>query len=139
MSLRNTFQTDKNLEQEGVAVPYQPNDDGTLPVFVVARAGGRNHMFEKIQERLYAPHRRQIFGGSIGQDKLKELNQQIFFRACIKSWENVQLEPGVNLDCTEENFLHLCRELPDLWQDLGTFASEMQSYKRQELESDLGN
>ncbi len=139
MSLRNTFATDKTLEQEGVKVSYADNEDGTKAEFLVARAGGRNLVFEKTQERIYAPHRRQIMGGSIGTEKLKKLNQEIFFRACLKGWKNVQLEPGENLDFTLENFLMLCEELPDLWNDLGNFASDMQSYKRQEIEEDAGN
>lgn len=137
MSLRSQFATNSKSEIEGIAVKYAPNDDGTEPTFIVARAGGNNKEYSKTFEKVTRPYRRTM--DSMPPEQAKNILMDIFVESILKGWEHVQDENGVELPFTKENAIALFKDLPDLYADLSEKSSGMALFKQEALDAEAKN
>ena len=126
------WKPDTVKENEGVAVEYDVNDDGTIPTFTIRRIGCIEHT--KVQNRMYEQFRTQQRLKMIPAEKNVEILRDAFATGCIAKWENIQDEQGVEIPFTPENACKLLKDMPDLYYDLSSKAGEKDNYKADALE-----
>ena len=139
MSIYRTFETDPQLEQEGIKLHYGFTNDGRPVKIRVARAGGANKRFAKILEEESEPYRRAIETGQMDGRVADEVMQRVYARAIVLGWENVEDENDEPMECTFDNVMKLFNDLPDLWHDLRTQAGKNALYRKNATKADSGN
>ncbi len=139
MSLYAQFETNKDVEKQGIRIEYH-NDDGEPPaVFVVARAGGANDAYGKRLEVLLRPHRRAIQTETISVKTLEALIMEAFVETVLKDWENIKDRNGVEMAFTKENAITLFTDLPALYEDLKAQAEKISLFRQDALEAAAKN
>jgi len=138
MSLRKAYQTDEKLERDGIRY-----DTGGA-WFMLARAGGANHKYQKVMEVLTKPYRKQIQNNTIDGQLAKELTYKGFARAVVRGWGGVTMaDVGGQGDepapFNEENCVKLFQNLPELFAEIQEVAQNHTVYLANVLEEDAGN
>lgn len=146
MSLTKQFATNKEAEIEGVEVTFSPNEDGTVPTFVVSRASRSNPRYLKALERLTKPHRRAIELKTLSREMSEDIFRQVFVDGNMMAWENVPLSDvtGEEKDTgyapfSRANAIALLTRLPDLYDELQAAASDASRFRNEILEEEAGN
>jgi hypothetical protein len=146
MSLRKQFKMSSKALDEGAPFYLAPNEDGTVPCIWVRHISAGDTEYNKVADRIMEPHRRAQELGALPQDKLNGLLRQVFAEGCIAKWENVLLS-DVNdndtdagfADPTHENKLALLVALPELHNELRTFAVQRANYLEANMKDDAKN
>lgn len=142
MSLYKTFQTDPNLEANGVVIDY-----GDTRV-TVARSGGANKQYMKLLEAKMKPYRRAIQTDMMDRKKLTSLMQEVLIEGSIRKWEElendawvegVRLKDGQIVPFTKEAILQVFKDLPDLYDDLQQQSASLAIFRQEVLEEDAKN
>lgn len=139
MSLHSQFKTDATLENAGIAIQYGPNDDGSVPEFVISRTGKSNKKYTKALEAATKPYRRQIDLGTMNNDLAEKLFMGVFIDTILKSWSNVQDEKGKDIAFTKQAAIKLFSELPELYDDLQDKSKNAGLFREADLEDDAKN
>lgn len=138
-SLFKQYKTDKKTEVDGIWVDFPKNEDGTVPQFLVARVGPSNPKYVAAYERNSKPYRSQIRKEMLSEELSAKVLYTSFAEGCIRDWRNVQDAEGKPLPCTRENAIWLFNQLPELYNDLYTVASNYSTYAQATLEDDAKN
>lgn len=146
MSLSKQFNTNREMEAQGVRITFGHNDDGTEIAFIVARAGGANSRFQPVADIVLKPYRRQIANETVDPKVLKERMMEIYAKTVVKGWEHVAKADVTGDDKDEgyaeytwENCLALFKRLPDLYTEIQQFADGMTAFRAEDLEADAKN
>lgn len=145
MSLYKQYQTDSNIEKQGIVLEYGFNAKGKPISIRVARAGGSNEQFNKVLEHEMKPYRRQIQTETMDNKLAERLMQKVYARTIVLDWENVDIEKTENgpaipdAPFNEENALRLFADLPDLWSDIQKQAANVSLYRKEIQEADAKN
>lgn len=139
MSLYKQFQTDKELERNGIEVNYGPNSKGQEIIFTIARAGGANEDYSTDFERTMKPHRRALQTETMNRKLFERLVRGVFARTVVKGVKNLEDENGNALEPTAENVEKVLADLPELYNDLQDIANKSVAFRKQILEADAGN
>lgn len=135
MSLYDIYKTNREKERnKGIEMELP---DGAR--IWLRRAGGSNTMFDKVQDAVTKPYRRQIQQSILEEGKARELDATVYARAVVIDWQGVTDENGQLLECTEENIVKLFTELPDLFVDVKQHASDMANFRDAQRAEDAGN
>lgn len=103
--------------------------------FKVKRFGGKNSAkIRKLTALYHKPYARMIELGTLPEEKEREIYIKIFVEACLISWEGIQDENGEDIEFTRDNAIELFMELPEMFDLLSAYASDVNSYKEE-----LGN
>jgi len=140
--LRRIYETDKNVEREGVVVEYSPGVEIKL-----ARAGGANKKFSKVLTRLSRPHRRAIQTNTIDEKILTDMFITAYAQAIVLSWKGFtkdlitheDADAETELDFNQENVEAVFHEQPNLFQDVQATADNIAIFRAEILEQDSGN
>lgn len=123
------FKTNSELETKGVRFVIS---DGQA--FIVRRFGGANNLRVKaVLAKYYKPYARQIEAGTISSEKEKEILVKSFVEAAMVDWEGIEID-GQITPYSPEMAIKLFIEIPELFQMIYAYATELSSYKQ-----DLGN
>lgn len=156
MSLYKSFETNEDVEQEGILVDY---GDAR---FLLARAGGSNVKFRKVFNRLSTPYRKQISTNSLSEDVARKMLADAYAQAVIlrvdipevdekgepkvdksgeKKWKlnRVPLPDGTDSPASTERVIKLLMDLPELFADIQEMAQTAANYRGIEEEEDAGN
>lgn len=139
MSLFKTFKTDTKKENDGIPIKYDSNEDGTVPTFLVARQAKSNKKFAKTMRELSAPYKDQMDRGTLPEEVGEKLMRKAFVKGCLRGWENIQNEDGEAMPFSEEAAIDLFSQLPELFDDLQSQATELANYRAYSLEAEAGN
>jgi hypothetical protein len=139
MSLYKNYATDPNKESNGAEVPFEANEDGTIPTFIVSRIGDTNKEYMKSLRAATKPFQRQIDTGTLPADKDAAIFMEVFVSSILKGWSNVQDENGVNLPFTKSNAEKLFSDLPDVFKELQKQASTAALFRKTVLEDQAKN
>jgi len=137
MSLFKTFETDEKKETEGVEVEGPPNDDSTVPVFVLASMGRANKKYAKALDKATKPFRGNL--QSMGNDFAEKIFMEIFVSCVLKDWRNVQDRDGSTITFSEPNAIELFKKLPRLYDFLQTYAQSSELFKDEAREEEAKN
>lgn len=149
MSLYSQFQTDKNVEKEGVVLEYGKTKDGRTISIRIARAGGANTRYSKLLEAATKPYRRQLQNETMDNEVAEALTKKVYAQAVVLGWENVEF-PVLDKDgkmtgkfekaeFTVDNCVKLFTDLPDLWLDIQQQAARAALFRQDILEADAKN
>lgn len=142
-TLSKIYKTDTTKEVEGVRIEMPANDDGTVPYFVLARAGGKsNQRYQKALERNMRPVKAELRLKTLDNKRADELLMASFVEGSLLSWGNVPKADvtGVETDegyCeySQENAKQLMTRLPELYADLQERAADL-SYFREGVDEE---
>ena len=139
--LYSQYATDQKKEVEGIEINYGKNSKGDDIVIRVARAGGRNSVYQKVAEQTFKPYRRQLDPKSptIDPKDLEKLLIEIYAKAVVKGWSGVEDENGEPMPYTQENVIKLFTDLPDIFSDVQACAESMANFKVESLEAEAKN
>lgn len=149
MSLYAQFQTDKNVEKEGVVLEYGKTADGRTISIRIARAGGANTRYSKLLEAATKPYRRQLQNETMDNEVAEAITKKVYAQAVVLGWENVEF-PVLDKDgkmtgkfeeakFTVDNCVKLFTDLPDLWADIQQQATRAALFRQDILEADAKN
>ena len=139
MSLYRQYAMDTNVEKDGVLLNLGTTDDGKMITMRIARAGGANQKFNKTVEAVLKPYRRQIQTDTIDRKLLEKLIHEVFAKAVVLGWENVQDADGNDLDFTYENVMKIFSDLPEVFTEVQEAANKSSLFRAMVREADAGN
>ncbi len=139
MSLFKTFSLDANKVKSGVAVEYQPNEDGTIPRFWVAYANASNDEWAIAYERAVRPYQHQFRLKTTTPALLKQISKKVFLDAVLKGWEHVYDEDGKKLEFNRENAEYLMDKLETLYVELEDRSNSMDLFRKEVKKEDAKN
>ena len=140
MSLRKAYQTDLDLETDGIE--YEPVEG---VIIKIARAGGANKKYERVMESLTQPHRRKIQRDDLDPEVAMSIAQKAFARAVVLDWSGVTYDDlgddrgEVTAPYSPTNCELLFKQLPDIFTEIREIANNAVMFRRKELEEDAGN
>lgn len=139
--LFRNYKTNSDKEVTGieVAFPDATNDDGTVPVFIIARMGGSNTTYQKALEAATRPYRRQIELNALKNEVANNLLLGVFATTILLGWRNVQNAEGGDLIYGRKEAIELMQALPDLYARLRDEATIAANYRDESLEAQAKN
>jgi hypothetical protein len=126
------YQTDKNLEENGVEVEL---DEGVSITF-------RRISSEKSREvrrRLENPYKRQIRTNTLSTKVQEDLLLKQLAEGVLINWKGVTDAEGNDLPFSPENALKVFKDFPDFLNDVATAVQERDFFKKEDLEADVKN
>jgi len=157
-SLFESYETNAKKEAEGVEVPFAPNQDGSVPTFILAATSKANAKYAKQLNAATKPYRRNM---DAMQDEVAErIYKDVFCKTVLKGWRNVQVpakhieqfktegvvnvvgaNSNVDIDVTYsiENAIKLFTLLPRLYDDLVQRAASIELFRETQREGEAGN
>lgn len=141
-NLYKMFATDKDAEKDGVWMNLGPVSDepGSPDMKIkIARAGGGNVKFEKVRERVFKPYRHQIDNQVLNEEIAQRLLRELYADAVVLGWENITDPDGNPLECTTANCIDLFAALPQLYEAVKKYSSEITLFRQQIREEDAKN
>jgi len=139
MSIYSQFKTNKNCEENGIKIKFKANDDGSIPAFIIARAGRSNPLWLKTFEAKTRPFKKEIDEGLLSEADASKLNIDIFVTANLKGWENIQGMDGKTIPYSYDNAISFFSELPELFSTLNIKASDKDNFLEANLKADEKN
>ena len=145
MSLSSIYKTDNSKETQGVEFTYPPNDDGTIPTFIVSRMAQSNPKYAKALEEAVRPYKHLQRTDQLKGEVATKVVMQAFIKGCLQDWKNVKFADIVgghnqeNAPFNVENATQLFSRLPDLFADLQEQASQIANFREADIEADAKN
>lgn len=138
MSLTKQFATDVEKEVAGVEVTYGANEDGTVPTFVISRAGKSNKQYQKALATAIKPYERQQQLGTLEPEVAERVYMGVFIATLLKGWSNVKLSDVTGeasdkgyADFSAANARKLFDRLPELYDDLTNKAGTAAMFREE--------
>lgn len=139
MSIFDDFETNKEKEQQGVAIEYSANKDGTVPTFFVSRMSRTNKKYVKSLEQNSKPYRRQIELETLKPEVAEKVNIQVFVDSILNGWQNIQDKNGAVIEYSKAAAIELFKKLPDLYDDLAARAAKASTFRDDALQEEAKN
>lgn len=142
MGMYDTFETDPNMEQEGVFLDY-----GDFRVRI-AHAGQGNSKYVKYAEKKLKPVRKAMEAGALGNERSMAIMIDIYAESIILDWQvrngddwksGIEARDGSVMPFTRENVENTLRALPNLFLDIQQQAQSIANFRRADLEGEAGN
>lgn len=147
MGMYNQFETDRDLEQNGVVLDY-----GDFRV-TVARPGGANKAFDRAVEARVKPIRRAIQAEAVPKDQIVKIAREAFVETCVKNWEvktgeengqpvytqGIEQRDGTIVPFSKEAVNQAFIALPALAEDIQEQAAKLALWRAAALEDEAKN
>lgn len=141
--IREIYSTNENLEKDGVWFDIAPTgDDGSDMCRIrLARMGGQNKRFEKLNELKFKKYR--AANKTVNVEKIPEriripIMREICAETVVTEWEHVYDDDGEALPLSIENVIQVFKDNPDLFLDCLLFAVDRSNYQ-DSIEEDVKN
>ena len=132
--------TEREINGFRVEPTQRQNPDGTLPVFILARMGGRNKEYAKARDKEFSKRdNQQLASKTMPDDVFRPKILRAFIKSVLKGWENVFDEFDSPIPYSQSAATELLTELPDLADILIAEASDEANFKESGLEADAKN
>lgn len=142
MGMYNVFETDENLEANGVWLDY-----GDFRVLMAA-AGQGNKNYVRYAEKKLKPVRRALESGALSNERSQALMADIYAQTIILAWETqvdgkmksgIEGKDGKIKAFSKEAVEEALRNLPRLFMDIQEQAGSLSNFRLEELEEDTKN
>ena len=137
MSILDQFETNEKKEIEGVEISFPPNDDGSIPVFIIAATSRTNQKYSAALEKAVRPYKGNI--KELGNARAEVLYRAVFVETVLKGWKNVQDRDGKEIPYSKEEALKLFQRAPRLYDRLNAEAADIENFKDAVREEQAGN
>ena len=123
-NLDTLFKTNLSYESEGVW--FDINEQTS---FRVRRFGGANSNKVKMAlAKYHKPYAKQVDAGTLSIEKEKEIMIRTFVDSSMVEWKGVEID-GVDTQYSPEAAVKLFIGIPELFQTLFSYASDISTYK----------
>ena len=146
MSLSSQFETNKEAETEGVRIGFAPNEDESVPTFIISRANRTNKKYTKALNKALKPYQQMIAADAMPEEMAQRLYMEVFIGNILLDWENIPLRDVTGnasdkgyADFNEENAKKLFKRLPDLYDELDSQSKKLSNFRNNEREAELKN
>tara|TARA_R100001143_G_scaffold61312_1_gene61854 strand:- start:2174 stop:2602 length:429 start_codon:yes stop_codon:yes gene_type:complete len=139
----DTFETDGNLEQNGVWLDY-----GDFRM-LIASAGQGNKNYVRYAEKKLKPVRRAMEAGALSNERSMALMADIYSKTIVLDWQvrnadgeweqGIEDKEGNIIAFNQENVEDAFRNLPRLFMDVQEQAQSLSNFRRAELEDETKN
>lgn len=142
MGMYNIFQTDSDLETDGVWLDY-----GDFRVRI-SSAGQGNKKYVQYAEKALKPVRRAMQAGALSNERSLAIMSDIYAKTIVLDWqvksdnewkEGIEGPDGEILPVNYENIRMTFEKLPNLFMDIQEQAGSIANFRRVETEADSGN
>lgn len=152
MDINKTFAVDEEKELKGVwRALLTPDEELTDAKVKVARIN--NPIFKQVQKRLFLEKGTRLTRLQNKQKRkeitpqqetelngiLTDISLKCLVEGCLLDWENIQGEDGEPIEFTKEKALEILQNFPVLVEQITEMASDMGSYRKEELEESEKN
>lgn len=139
MSLKNRYRTNIKKEEQGVAIPFGVNEDGSKISFTLRRLWRHNKSYSKaVTENLEQYNGIDI--SLLPDSTAQEILVRSFVQGILVGWENVLLSDVTGndkdkgfADFNEENAMSLFSVNRGLYDDLYEMSQNIANFKDNEL------
>ena len=138
MNIFDVFETNKNLETEGVWIDYELEGKVAFSI-KIARAGGNNIDYLKSLETIGKKFNLQLKNDTLDALSANKLMMEVYAEVIVKDWKNIKDKSGKELKCNKENIIMLFEKLPDFYKDIVEQAQKIATFRQKEQEENLGN
>ena len=147
MSLKKKFKTDATAANDGVWFDYpgQPNEDGTVPGFKLARKGSQNKAYTKAMREFTKAHTNEegVFDtDDMGEEEGEAVELSVFVEGLLIEWRNFQPnDDGKVLEFNEANARTIFGDGDwfDLRSDLAKRCGHADAFKAAQLKAEAKN
>lgn len=139
MSVYKNYSTDKVKEVQGAPLELEPNDNGTVPTFYLARSAKSNPDWSKAFDAATKEFKAKIRLKQMTNDDWEKVGKQVFLNSVLKGWQHVEGPDGSVLEYNAANAKQLIDDLPELYERLNEFAGDVQNYRAELIEQSKGN
>lgn len=140
MSLYEVYETDPNLEKDGVHLEVGLSKAGKVVTIKLRRAGGANQRFAKVFEQKSKPFRRLMdIPGALDPAVQERVMREVYAESVVAGWENVEDKAGNEMPFTRDNVIKLFTDLPDLFRRVVKESQEMDLYRAEVRAEESGN
>jgi hypothetical protein len=139
----DTFETDSNLEQNGVWLDY-----GDFRM-LIASAGQGNKNYVRYAEKKLKPVRQAMNAGALSNERSLALMADIYSKTIVLNWEvrgedgewsqGIEDKEGNIIPFNQENVEEAFHNLPRLFMDVQEQAQSLSNFRRAELEEETKN
>lgn len=153
--LYRTFETDTDLEREGILVNF-----GSVK-FSLARAGGRNKAFRDLFNAKAKKHRVELDNETLSDEVADRIMAESYAEAVVLGWwtrkedengdpildkkgeeqwdDHIVNREGKKVKYSVDECVKLLLDLPDLFQTLQSYAQKAANFRKEFEEEDEGN
>lgn len=153
--LYRTFETDTDLEREGILVNF-----GSVK-FSLARAGGRNKAFRDLFNAKAKKHRVELDNETLSDEVADRIMAEAYAEAVVLGWwtrkedengdpildkkgeeqwdDHIVNREGKKVKYSVDECVKLLLDLPDLFQTLQSYAQKAANFRKEFEEEDEGN
>jgi len=124
MSLYKKFKTSETHEQDGIWLDY-----GESGAIKIARAGGANVRYVKRIEKLQKKYKRQIQLDIMDDADNVKIMREAYADTVVLDWKGVTNEDDEPMEFNKQNCIKLFTDLPDLFLDVVTQATNVALFK----------
>lgn len=143
MGMYDTFETDSNLEKNGVWLDY-----GDFRI-LIASAGQGNKNYVRYAEKKLKPVRRTMEAGALSNERSMALMADIYAKTIVLDWQvrdeegewkqGIEDKEGNIIAFNQENVEEAFHNLPRLFMDVQEQAQSLSNFRRAELEEETKN
>lgn len=148
MGMYNVFETNKEMEQNGVWVDY-----GDFRV-LIASAGQGNKSYVSYAEKKLKPLRRALEAGAVSNERSQAAMADIYAKTVVLDWEvltkddmtgepiwtsGIEQKDGSIVEFTQEAVEAVFLALPRLFLDIQEQAGSLSNFRLEELEKEGKN
>lgn len=138
-SLYKNYKMDTEKQSSGIPVHFEPNDDKSVPTFIVCRMDESNKEYMKALDIATKPYRRQIDLKILPKEKDEEIFVEVFVNSILQGWTNVQGEDGSSIPFSKGNAIKLFTDLPEVLKELRKAASDVALFRSTALDDEAKN
>jgi hypothetical protein len=147
MSLKKKFKTDATAANDGVWFDYpnQPNEDGTVPGFKMARKGSQNKAYSLAMREFTKAHTNaegEFDTDHVSEEEGEAAELEVFVKGLLIEWRNFQPEDDGNvLEFNEDNARAIFGDPDwfDLRADLALRCGHADAFKTAQLKGEAKN
>ncbi len=137
MSIFEQYETDLVKESEGAEVTLAPNNDGSVPTFILAATSRNNQKYNVALEKAVKPFKNNL--KDLPNEKAFDLYLKVFIDTVLKGWRNIQDKNGQGIPYSKETAYELFKKLPRLYDKLTADAADIETFKEAVREEAAGN
>lgn len=138
------FAVNNKAEMEGIEFRFGAvNEDGSEPVFKLARLGPANKRYKAMISKETKPLMTQINNDALPDEVSEEITLRVFCSTVLIGWRDLVL-PEVfgsadRVEYSAENATKLMKSLPELYSILRAEAAKMSNFRDAVVSSDTKN
>lgn len=125
------YQSDRDLEsKDGIWAEFPGGRE-----ILVLRAGGSNHKFGRVFQKLTRPYQRQLRRGNLDPEISNQIMRDAYLEAVIIDWRGWTTEDGDEIPYSKGAMFAVLAKAPAILEALIDVASDAANFSEEDLES----